>query len=487
MDVYFLDETEAAKSVLSSWVKIMEFFQTAEGPGGEKFNHDAEVPGTEYELWWFDERVLAVGNLLLSLKEINIDAGAPLPEKFITELTAATDALSNEINSLAAHVIQVNNDEISALAPSSWMVHTAPRSQQYNFASLLQNLKPKVEDCLVKYYSVASIGRTDKFNAFAEAVREFSEKAKKARTNTKAIEKAKEKIEKMSATITALKKKGENNKDAMTQLLEESQAQIDVIGEAKAESSALLENIQGSAKVAVDLDATVQAYQKTFMEFQVSLDSNNTAYNTLHTQTNELFSELAEKDENIATTIEQANEMLKGATNAGLATTFSDTLSDLNTSLRSAKSSFHWAIGLLVISAIPLAAYLILAPIEVTTSQGGESLFALSPGSISPATTLALALLMVPMIWLAKFAAARHHQLFQLKEHYQYKYTLAMAVDGFKKQAPSHADEIAAETFFQLTFNPADKLTGKGGVADHPSPLMNWIMNKTGMNDRGAP
>lgn len=28
----------------------------------------------------------------------------------------------------------------------------------------------------------------------------------------------------------------------------------------------------------------------------------------------------------------------------------------------------------------------------------------------------------------------------------------------FKKQAPSYEDDIAAEAFFELTFNPADKL-----------------------------
>lgn len=104
---------------------------------------------------------------------------------------------------------------------------------------------------------------------------------------------------------------------------------------------------------------------------------------------------------------------------------------------------------------------------------------------MSPATTAALFLLMVPAAWLTRFSAARHHQLFQLKEHYQYKYTLAMAVDGFKKQAPDHADAIAAETFNRLLFNPADRLDGKGGGDDHPSPLMNWLMNKFGFNAKG--
>ena len=69
--------------------------------------------------------------------------------------------------------------------------------------------------------------------------------------------------------------------------------------------------------------------------------------------------------------------------------------------------------------------------------------------------------------------------------HYQYKFSLAMAVDGFKKQAPGYAEAIAAETFNRLLFNPADRLEGRSASDEYPSPLMNFLMDKLGFNAKG--
>ncbi len=60
-----------------------------------------------------------------------------------------------------------------------------------------------------------------------------------------------------------------------------------------------------------------------------------------------------------------------------------------------------------------------------------------------------------------------------------------MSVESFKKQAEKYENEIAFETFNHLLFNPADRLTEKDILDDHPSPLMNWLMDKLGLNAKG--
>ena len=181
-----------------------------------------------------------------------------------------------------------------------------------------------------------------------------------------------------------------------------------------------------------------------------------------------LHSDLTEKDEQVGDLIQRAEEMLKGATNAGLASTFNRTLAELDGKLKWAQGVFYFSILSLFVSALPLALYL-FDPQTVKDSGGTKGVWgnlALSfSGDLSLSNTIALFLLLVPAVWLTKFSAARHHQLFQLKEHYQYKYSLAMAVDGFKKQAPEHADAIAAETFNRLYLIP---LTGWKAKA-HPT------------------
>ena len=47
------------------------------------------------------------------------------------------------------------------------------------------------------------------------------------------------------------------------------------------------------------------------------------------------------------------------------------------------------------------------------------------------------------------------------------------------------AQEPGGEKFNRLLFNPADRLEGKNASDEHPSPLMNWLMNKFGFNAKG--
>jgi hypothetical protein len=94
-------------------------------------------------------------------------------------------------------------------------------------------------------------------------------------------------------------------------------------------------------------------------------------------------------------------------------------------------------------------------------------------------------ILILPAAWLTKFTAARHASLFKLRENYAYKYSVAMSVDGFKRQAKGYENEIAAATFFELRFNPAEKLDAKGAAVEHPNPVLEWVMNKIGATHDG--
>jgi hypothetical protein len=92
----------------------------------------------------------------------------------------------------------------------------------------------------------------------------------------------------------------------------------------------------------------------------------------------------------------------------------------------------------------------------------------------------ARALLLIPGIWLVRFAGARHERLFRLREHYAYKYSIASSVEGFKKQAPDMEQAIAATAFYELTFNPATRMDSTSTEARYPNPAMEWVMKKLG-------
>ncbi|VAW22775.1 hypothetical protein MNBD_ALPHA12-1938 [hydrothermal vent metagenome] len=484
MSELFGEIVKVGKELSEAWPKIIDFYQNAEGPNGEKFNLEAAIPSTDKGLWWFDERILAISVLLASFEKVKLDAGAPLPDSFVARLKASSEGLLAQLNSLSTHVDQVGNSAINNLTPSNWVVALAPNNQQINFASFLQNLVASIEGCLESYYPVAGLVKSEGIEGFSAAVREFSEKSETVRKNVKVINAAKTRAQNQTEEIEKLKLASETDHKTVTDLLEVISKRAGEIEGFYTNTQSTVEAIDAIKNAADALKNEVDSYREDFAEFQEKLEKRNTAFSNLRTDTENLFANLTSREQETADIIANANEMLAGATNAGLATTFDKTVKVLSGKLGWASWGFYFSILLLSLSAVPLGVYMLAATIDLSQSTNGLP-FSIQSGNLNPATTVALFLLMVPTIWLTRFAAARHHQLFQLKEHYQFKYSLAMAVDGFKKQSPRYADEVAAVTFQNLSFNPADKLSGKGAVSDHPNRLLTKIMDQFGMNENG--
>lgn len=87
-------------------------------------------------------------------------------------------------------------------------------------------------------------------------------------------------------------------------------------------------------------------------------------------------------------------------------------------------------------------------------------------------------IILVPAAWFVSFAARRHASLFRLREHYAYKYSMAVSVEGFKKQAPEFASAIAATVLEELAFNPAERMDAKPQDGNSPAPALNYLLNK---------
>jgi|GEM_PF-4290625 len=492
----FEESVKNASTTLEYWSKLIAFLQGAEGPSGEKFNQEAEVPGTGHELWWFDERTIATCNLIKSLEKPELDAGAPVPLVYIDQLEQASQQFKDTILEAAGSAEQTENKGIASLNPGNWVVVVNETNENLNFASYLQNIKSYAEALLTKFYQVAPIVGAGKFDAFAEAIREISEKTESVRKNNDAASKAKDSAESDASATNSLKNQAEKDRSEVSSLLggaKETLANIEAVNQS---CQSELEHVAEISDRAGSLKSQVDGYETQFQAFKQSLDDRNAAFKKWSDNVESLYGGLEENKAQISDVIKRAEEMLKGATNAGLASTFNATLFELDGKLKWAQGIFYVSVFLLFLSAVPLAWYMIYATLlvgDVESVQAGGAVedataqfgLSLNGRRLSLSTTIALFLLMVPTVWLTKFSAARHHQIFQLKEHYQYKYSLAMAVDGFKKQAPDHADAIAAETFNRLLFNPADRIEGKGASDDHPSPLMNWLMNKFGFNAKG--
>ncbi len=268
MGEIFSEIRDAAKSIQKSWMESMEFFQTVESQNGEKFNLEAEIPGTDKALWWFDERILSVGNLLASLEEKELDAGAPLPELFVSELNAAVDGLKTQVDKLTNHARQVTDNQLTSLTPTNWVVNLASGNQQINFASFLQNLVSPIETSLVKYYAVSGIIQSKEFDAFAIAVREFSEKAEDVRKNTKTVKTARSKSEALLSEIDDLKQASELDRKAISELVTDIKKTASEVEEFHAQSTANVQEIEAIKSAADALKMEIEGYSGDFDLFQ---------------------------------------------------------------------------------------------------------------------------------------------------------------------------------------------------------------------------
>lgn len=489
----FDDARSSLNSALEDWSEVAEFLQTAKGPGEVQFNQEATIPGTNQELWWFDERVSAIASLSGTLPE-QADSGIPLPIAQIDTMNAAAQHIASAVSEMLEAVKETKNQGINNLDPGSWVVVLNNTNTKYNFASFFQNLQKNIEEFLSYFYPISMIVGAQDFEAFTHATREVSECLEKVREQTNAAKRGLSKIDELAAAAEKNSEDASDKQKEITNLLEQAKTNIIDINAANEASQTKLEEVANISSRADALRNQVDGYAAQFEKFESALEGRNKAFDEWSNNVEALVKSFEERKNDIEATVKRAEEMLTVSTNAGLASAFETERNNLDKKLRRAQIAFYISIALLIVSAVPLSAYLFAVTTQASTPQLADSgertadfLQALSIAmgtEFSPTSTLALALLMVPTIWLTKFSAARHHQLFMLREHYQYKLSLAMSVEGFKKQAPEHQDAIAAETFNRLLFNPADSLEGK--EADrHPGPLMNWLMEKFGFNASG--
>ena len=494
----FEKAVENAEATLTDWAKVIEFLQTAEGPDGVRFNQEEVIPGTEVELPWFNERVLTVCGFVAGLNNSAPESDIPIPVDNIINITSTSDTLRTIVLELAVLAEQFISKGLDNLNPENWVIVITGTGQKTNIASHLQSLKKHLETQLKQYITIAPILTAPGFKGFQKALTEFSSIADNIRIHAASIKEAASSASIDSADINALKESSDADRTAIGDALNEVNSTLASVDATNQKSEAQLQIISDIGSKAEALKTKVDQYQASFDSFNEQLADRNKAFTKWTSDVEALFKSLTERDKEIEDTIRRANDMLAGSTNAGLAGTFKDNLEDLDEKLKNSQNEFFIAIWMVFGSALPLTAYVISATIVAVNPEllnaaltpetegfWANVLQTVKANGLTLSATLALFLIMVPSIWRAKFVAAKYSQLFQLREHYQYKYSIAMSVEGFKKQAPEHEQEIAAETFNRLLFNPAEKLSGTSDTEAHPSPLMNYLMNKLGFNASG--
>ena len=88
---------------------------------------------------------------------------------------------------------------------------------------------------------------------------------------------------------------------------------------------------------------------------------------------------------------------------------------------------------------------------------------------ITVAGVLSRTVILLAPFWLTLFSSRRYRNLFDLRQQYTHKYSMAFSVDGFKQQAPEYAEQMTAWVF-HVVAEPPVSIRNSKGMGDNPIP-----------------
>lgn len=233
------------------------------------------------------------------------------------------------------------------------------------------------------------------------------------------------------------------------------------------EISAKLVNIREVATQAEKLATLIDSYQARYELFDTELEKRLALFGDFEEATKAANQQNQSREKEIDKLVSEANQMLQGATNAGLAKAFNDAGVKYGDEAEGAKKGFYWSIVFLVASVIPLAAYVFQIPyldtVAASTSTG-----------VTLGGVLSRIVFLLPGVWLTSFTALRYSSLFQLHREYAFKAAIAMSVDGFKMQAPEYKEAIAGTAFIELATKP--DYSPHKDAARSPNPILGYLV-----------
>jgi len=367
-----------------------------------------------------------------------------------------------------------------------------PTSGLVSLSSAISDFLGELEEVFRQNYAWLLLLRDDSaeaitelFSQYSSSYEEINRKKGVVTRNANLVEELREEVEKWELDCQAALERI----NAHATKISEAKVQADnatsqIVGELEA-ANAHLENLNDEVAKAEKLAEAVDEYQADFEALQAEMDNRFSAADELKKTLSGQISRNDDLQLKIEETQQAASEMLSSATTAGLASEFADYRNNLEGSLRGARRSFYVSIALLTIFSLPLIV-MVVPPIAVLIELAlpidlSARVAAQSEGADNVSVVVeagARLLLIFPFLWLTSFSSNRYARLFRLKEHYAYKRSIAASVDGFKKQSPDYADEIAAAAFHELTFNPADRMDRKDFSDASPNPIWGRLIEK---------
>lgn len=484
VDSDWIQKLRSAAETLSTQCRsVDQAIATAIDDGGSVLSTAAKIPGTPSSIAELLKRITAIAGLLEGIE--SSEEAEWIGHAHRTEIIAD---LNNTAQYLRQFVEQITNNVSQLGGLKSFNTDNVLQAitKQGNVLDLsvsLLNAFNTFEAGLWKMMWLIQLAGTRGSKTFTSANIALKKKLSEIDEHLRVIEsRSKDVLETETAAKAAFSELEEQTKD-VSRIKELAAADrkslIEYVGTATEKVASITQAYEAGGK----LESQVLATETKLREFEALLGQRQQAAEDGQTKLSALIHEFDVAKAQVDDLIAKSEAMLSSATVAGLASEFATTRGQLDKELWWARWSFNGWIVLLLISAVPLFGYVILPLLAGVWPEYLDAATKFGPGSASNGwqylgNVVARVAVLLPAAWGAMFAARRHASLFSLREHYAYKHSMAVSVEGFKKQAPEYSEAIAASVLEQLAFNPADKLGRVKKEMDIPAPVLKFVLEQ---------
>lgn len=481
--------SRSAADLAASATDLLNYFTSSSETSEIFFDVKKVIQGTDISFSDCMSRLTLISEMSEKFDKSSHFILVPLPR--ITQLKQSIDETQQRLDAVSSQFRQLiqGGGGFQSFNYDNFII-TTKNGATHNLASIFKNFVDATESLLEYFFQVLIILRPSKATySFQAAAKALSLVIERSSDEIQDIHAENIKLKKLSSNMEKLEASAKSSSEEMTRLKDESAKDRKTITEYLSEATEKKTNIETINSTASTLEHEVTEYQESFEAFDRQLKNRNTEFEEGKVKQEGLFSKFDEQKQSVADLITKSESMLKGATVAGLASSFSEAHRKLGWQLFWARISFYFGILFLFVSAIPLMVYVflpVIAPFvqdsfpELANIPSTYSMFDEVTGWQYLGQVLARFIILLPAAWFVSFSAIRHSSLFRLREHYAYKYSMAVSVEGFRKQAVGYENEIAALVLEQLAFNPADKLVHSREVKEGkvPHPMLDLFLKK---------
>lgn len=413
-------------------------------------------------------------------KSLTPTRAANMPAARLNELNGTLAALSTALEKFLATGAEAEKDNRPLkYFKDGKVAGSLTNEQYYDFGEIISEVFHRIEGVRNATALIGLVVHDFKSEErYEQSVSQIARKASKSADDLEAL------LDSAGSQAEALKQMVEQagrEHETLTEAWNKKQQTFDEMAGGADSAKGQLEAVRDEiASIKTDIDDTQAQLQKS----AVSADEKIEEISSFHSDLSKVRAELeglrTRADEGdktqreyvarVEALIAEAESMVSGATTAGLAKAFDEERTRLSTDMKWALFSFLIGIGFLFVTTILLAAYVFEIPISIfgynvgqvgTTPERGDE--------ITLAGVLSRTVILLAPFWLTLFSSRRYRNLFDLRQQYTHKYSMAFSVDGFKQQAPQYAEQMAAWVFHVVSEPPVTVKSSKG-MGDNPLP-----------------